>query len=295
MSIQMKVLGVVAPLIARVVDLRPPSLEKQRAVMLKLELRAKIPAGVTVTEEVLAGLTVLHATSGNRDRGVVLHLHGGAYVGGSRHTARSLTDLVADGGPDLISVEYRLAPEHPFPAGLDDAVAAYRELIRSTPPERVVVMGESAGGGLVLALVQRLRDEGLPFPAGVVPVFPWADLELKGETMRTNSNKDSLSTTSLAKAAADYGGGRSLAEPGLSPVHGSFDGFPPTYIPVGTRDMLLTDARDVAAKLLAAGVDVTLREWPGCIHGFYVLNVPEARACRLEIREFVEKLLSSAP
>ena len=150
-------------------DADDPDLAKARRSVDRLEPRFRLARGVTVTENVIAGVHVRRYTSGGKTPGVVVHFHGGAYFCGSSLMARRYSRIVAQGGPDMVSVDYRLAPEHPYPAALDDALAVYRTL----SAEPIVVVGDSAGGGLALALVQLVREQGLPMPLGLAPIFPW--------------------------------------------------------------------------------------------------------------------------
>ena len=258
-----------------------------RARGAKLEKRFKPKPGVTETVVELGGVPCRRFTSGGGSRGVFFHVHGGGYTGGSSVIGRLYTRITAGGGPDIVSVDYRLAPEHPYPAALDDALAAYRAVLETVPADKVVVGGESAGGNLAIALVQRLIADGLPLPAAVVPVFPWSDLTHTSSAWTTNAGRDILTKQGLDHCSLAYAGGLPLDDPRISPQFGSFKGFPPALVPVGTRDCLLEDARAVVKQMKESGVTVTLREWPGAVHGFTLLPVPESRAAMAEIRDFV--------
>ncbi|WP_133258149.1 alpha/beta hydrolase [Streptomyces sp. V2] len=272
----------------------PADVAADRRLLRRLTSLARGPRGVRLTEEVIAGVPVVRASSGVRAHGTVLYLHGGAYMAGRARDVVTAAHLSAGNGPDLVSVEYRLAPEHPYPAAVDDALAVYRELVRAPGADRLVVMGESAGGGLALALLQQARDEGLPMPAAVVPVFPWADLSLSGASSTANIGRDLLTRSQLLEAAAWYADGRDLRDPGLSPLFGSFRGLPPAYVPVGRHDLLLDDSRRLAARLRTDDVPVVLDEWPGTIHGFLQVPSAEGRQCRRRVRAFVHEALSAA-
>lgn len=260
---------------------------KDRTRGAKLEKRFKPRSGATESEVVLGGVPCRRFTSGGSARGTFLHVHGGACTAGSSAVGRLYTHITEGGGPDVVSVDYRLAPEHPYPAAVDDVLAAYLALLESVPAEQVVVGGESAGGNLVLALVQRLVREGLPVPAAVVPIYPWSDLTHSSPSWTTNGRRDILTKEGIDPSARVYAGELALDDPRVSPQFGSFEGFPPAFIPVGTRDCLLDDSRAVAAAMRIAGVDVTLTEWADAVHGFTLLPTEESRQAMAAIREFV--------
>ena len=274
---------------------RPVDLARERRLNDRVSARLRTPGGVTVTEEVFGGVPVARMWSGGGARGTVLFLHGGAYVLGSARQALASVAVCTHGGPDLVSVEYRLAPEHPFPAALDDAMAVYRELVRSPGAGRLVVAGGSAGGGLLLLLLQRARDEGLPMPVAAVAEHSWADLSTSGPSATADVGRNMLVRSQLQEEAAWFAGGRDLRDPAVSPLFGSFRGFPRTYLPVGTSDLLLDDARRVAAAMAADGVDVVLEEWPGAIHAFTALPLREGRLYRRRLRAFVDASLPPTP
>jgi acetyl esterase/lipase len=253
----------------------------------KMERRFKPKSGVAEAALELGGVPGRRFTSGGESRGVFFHLHGGAYVGGSSAVGRLYTGISAEGGPDVISIDYRLAPEHPYPASLDDALTAYRSLLETMPASKIVVGGESAGGNLVLALVQRLIEDGLPLPAAVVPVYPWSDLTQTSTTWTTNARQDIHRKGTIDQCAGAFAAGLPLDDPRVSPQFGSFTGFPPALIHVGTHDCLLEDARVVARSMKEVGVRVTLQEVLGAVHGFTLLPMPESRAAMAEIRDFV--------
>jgi epsilon-lactone hydrolase len=290
MSIRMSVMQRGAVFFAQRAATRDLDLAKARQTTLAMERRFRLARGVTTSKDTIAGVPVRRYSSGGGTPGVVLHLHGGAYFCGSSNMARRYTAIVADGGPDLVSADYRLAPEHPYPAALDDAHAVYCAL----SDEPIVVVGDSAGGGLALALVQRVRDEGRPVPVGLAAIFPWADLTQSGLSWSVNAGRDLLTKGGLDQAAAMYAAGIDLRTPGVSPLFGAFTGFPPTQITVGTRDSLLDDARSVTAALHAAGAEVSLHEVTGAIHGFATLPTPEARAAIHALAEFARVCLARA-
>ena len=217
----------------------------------------------------------------SEEAGTLIYLHGGAYAVCSPATHRQVTGAFARRGFRVFAPDYRLAPEHPYPAALDDAVAVPRGLLESgTAPSRIAVAGESAGGGLALALLVRLRDEGLPLPGAGILFSPWADLSLSGESLRTNDGRDPMfHGTHAAWVASLYLGGADPRDPHVSPVHADLTGLPPLLIHVGETELLLDDARRIAAKAEACGVVHSLGIWPDVVHGWQLLPaiLPEAR------------------
>ena len=206
---------------------------------------------------------------GIRTDAAVLYLHGGGYVIGSPRSHRHLAAAIARaGGTAALLLDYRLAPEHPFPAALEDAVAAYEWLLaRGIAPERIVVAGDSAGGGLTVATLLALRDRQLPRPGAGVCISPWVDLTCSGATYVTKAAVDPIvareSVTMMAQAYAGAGDPKGSL---LSPLYADLRGLPPLLVQVGSDEVLLDDALGLGERARAAGVDVTVREWPAMIH-----------------------------
>jgi epsilon-lactone hydrolase len=221
----------------------------------------------------------------------VLYLHGGAYVIGGPGSHGKLAAHVAKAAAAVTYLaDYRLAPEHPFPAALDDALAAYQWLLREHPGARVVIAGDSAGAGLALATALSLRDAGAPVPAALVLMSPWTDLTLSGESHESKAARDPMLRASwLARCAALYSGGRPLTDPLLSPAFARLSGLPPTLIQVGTEEILLADAERLAAAITQAGGRATLSRHEGLWHDFQVHAgfLPEADRALGEIGAFV--------
>jgi epsilon-lactone hydrolase len=223
---------------------------------------------------------------------LVLHLHGGAYVFSPGELGAAEAVLLAHYGQTLVlSVDYRMPPDHPFPAALDDAVAVYQAIAKTHRPADLAVFGTSAGGGLAAAMLQKLISLGSAMPAVLGLGTPWADLTKTGDTMFTNEDIDQVLVHYdgvLGAAARLYAGGRDLADPGLSPVNGDFAGFPPTVLIAGTRDMLLSTTVRLHRKLRAAGIDAQLHVFEGMPHGFYLglPDAPESRETYTEIARF---------
>jgi monoterpene epsilon-lactone hydrolase len=223
--------------------------------------------GVDVRRGKLGGrpMEVITPRHGDASRRV-LYLHGGGFTIGSARTHRALaTHLAAATGATVHLLDYRLAPEHPFPAGLDDALAAYRELLDDgADPARTALAGDSAGGWLVLAAVQRLRDAGDPLPAVLGLVSPW--LDLLGTAWPADRSDAMLRPSWLRRCAAGFAPGADLATADLAPLEGDLAGLPPMIVHVGSEEILLPDAVRLAVAARAAGVPVELRRWDGLWH-----------------------------
>ena len=222
---------------------------------------------------------------------VLLYFHGGGYVSGSPATHRSLmVRLGQAANARVFAPDYRLAPEFPYPAALEDAWTAYWWLLaQGIAPGQIVVAGDSAGGGLTVALMLALRAAGMPLPAAGVCLSPWFDLALTARSMTTNYHSDYLNDAILHAAAAMYLGDRDLREPLASPLYADLRGLPPLLIQVGGAEMLLDDGRRFAARARKAGVDVTLEGYTGMVHvwHFTYLVEPRARQAVQAIGEFV--------
>jgi epsilon-lactone hydrolase len=224
----------------------------------------------------------------------VLYLHGGGYVLFSPRTHRELVSRIARAsGARALSLDYRLAPEYPHPAAVDDTVKAYKWLLEcGVSPSSIAVMGDSAGGGLTLALLQILRDNKIPLPACAVCLSPWADLTCSGESHIKNSHIDPmLPQTKIRDYAKAYMQGGDLSQPSASPLFGDFSNLPPILIHVGTDEILLDDSRRVAEKASKTNTKIELKIWPRMIHVFQALAhfVPEGKQSIREIGEFVKR------
>ncbi len=228
----------------------------------------------------------------------VLYHHGGGYVSGRPANYRNLAARLARGlGADVLLAEYRLAPEHPYPAALEDAVANYRALVERRDPATLAVSGDSAGGGLTLALLQRIRDEGLPAPAAGVLLSPWADLGDESPSRGHNDEADDmLARRTLVNAAAAYLAGASVKESGASPALGDLGGLPPLRVTVDDSEILLDDAIRVADGARAAGGEAQLIRRQGLFHVWpaMVPLMPEARQTLEEIVAFLDGRLGLA-
>jgi acetyl esterase/lipase len=220
--------------------------------------------------------------AGGGPRPVIFYMHGGGYIFGSTGLYRSMTmPMAAIAGADLFSLDYRLAPEHPCPAAIEDALAAYDWLTARTPPDRIVLGGDSAGGGLALATLQALRRRGVPMPAGAFLYSPWTDLAATGATIAANARADAMfNETLIRESGKKYAGALDLKDPRVSPLYGDFHGLPPLLVLASRDEMLFDDARRAAEKAKAAGVSVRFEPGEGLCHVwplFYPL-FPEAKA-----------------
>jgi monoterpene epsilon-lactone hydrolase len=244
---------------------------EQRAIFEKMIASIPLPGDVVATTGTLGGVPVVHVgVAGVESDDVIFYLHGGAYCIGSAAASVGLaSDVVRRAGAPAVSVDYRLAPENPFPAAVDDAVAAYRALLETVPASRVAFVGESAGGGLTAATLVALKAAGLPQPSCAVMFSPWADLTLSGDSMTSKADVDpALTPAGLRLRAADYAGGRPAADPLVSPVFADLTGLPPLLIQAGSHEILLDDATRLAARAAAADVQVRLEVTPGVPHVF---------------------------
>ena len=226
----------------------------------------------------------------------VLYFHGGGYAFGTEPLVRDFTwRLGAATGAGVLYFDYRLAPEHPFPAAVEDADKVYRWLARRMDPSRIVFVGDSAGGGLVFATLHKMRDEGHAMPRAAVAISPWTDLALTGRSLQTNARADPMmDVRNLPTYAAHYLGGADPRHPYASPLYGDPSGLPPVLIQVGSDEILRDDAVRMAEKLRAAGGDVKLEEWPRMPHVWhhYARIIPEGRHAIERIGKFVQTQLS---
>ena len=270
------------------------TLEAMRGRLAVLERLVPPPPKDTLARRVdLAGVkAVAVATPESLSGRHVLYLHGGGHVAGSPATYRDFIWRVAAATRARAYIlDHRLAPEHPFPAALDDAVTAYRALLADgADPRRMAVMGESSGGGLVLAMLLKLRDQGSRLPAAAVLLSPWTDLALTGDSLRRNAEADPmLRSEEAARFASHYLAGVDPRAPYASPLYGDPTGLPPTLIQVGSDEILLDDSVRMAERMRAAGCEIELEIWPRMPHAWQVWArvLPEARAAIERIGAFV--------
>ena len=246
----------------------------------------KVDAGGVPSEWVIAPVS-------RADR-VLIHLHGGAYTMGGPDSHRLLaTRRARTTRARVLLPVYRLAPEHPHPAAVEDAAAAYRWVLgQGFTPRQVAISGDSAGGGLTAAVLVALRDAGDPLPAAGVLISGWLDLTLRGESVRSRADVDPMVTVALLRQSGEaYAKGSDPRAPTASPVFADLGGLPPLLVQVGDREILLDDSRAFAERAKQAGVDVTLEVWDEMIHVWHAFAdlLPEgAQACE-RIAEFLER------
>lgn len=232
---------------------------------------------------------------------VILQLHGGGYMGAVRNAYYVFAGLYNEvsKGCNVLTPDYRVAPEHPYPAALEDALASYQWLLdKGYYGEQIIVAGDSAGGGLAMALCMYLKDHHMPMPGGVIAMSPWTDLTASGESYITNYEKDPLfgNTKESLIYVNDYAGDHNKMDCYISPLFGDFRGFPPMLIQVGSLEMLLSDSVSVAAKARQQGIRVRLSIYEGMFHVFQMayLNIPESKKAWAEVGKFIDVLRSDS-
>lgn len=267
--------------------------EEQRAAMEATTAAFPLPDGGKIVADTVGGVACEWQWMGGADESkVLLYFHGGGYVIGSPKTHRSLVlELSRVSGLKALSVDYGLAPENPFPAAVDDALAVYKALLDGgTPAKNVVIAGDSAGGGLSLALMLKIKDEGLPQPAGAALLSPWSDMRLNAPSYESRKDADPMVThEGLAGMAAHYLGSTAPENPLASPILADLAGLAPMLIHVGDAEILLDDAVILAKNAEAAGADVSIKVWDDMIHVFqaFYAMVDEARESVKEIGAYL--------
>ena len=242
-------------------------------------------------------ITPATLSNANRNR-LLMHVHGGGYVFSPGEAALPEALLLAGiGGFRVVSVDYRMPPDAPYPAAMDDALAVWRELIKTNDPRRMAVFGTSTGGGMTLALVLRAKAEGVALPAAIAPGTPWSDLTETGDTYQTNEWVDNVLVTWkgwLGRAALLYAAGHDLKDPMLSPIYGDFTGFPPAILTSGTRDLFLSNTVRTHRKLRRAGVEADLNVYEGQSHAQYIgdPDAPETKEAVTDIATFFDHHLA---
>lgn len=277
---------------------REGSFAERRAALDALAGSAPPAADVTCTPCEVAGRPAAWVAAADaREEGALLYLHGGGYCVGSIASHRGLAgDLSRAVGRRVLLLDYRLAPEHPFPAALDDATAAYRSLLDGgADPQRLAIAGDSAGGGLAAATLVALRDAGTPLPAAAALLSPWTDLSLSGPSMEARADVDPMVQRATLQPMADaYLDGADPTTPLASPLFADLRRLPPLLIHVGSAETLLDDAVRFAARARAAGVDATLEVWDDMVHVWHAFAflLPEARDAIARLGAFLRERLA---
>jgi monoterpene epsilon-lactone hydrolase len=261
----------------------PPSIQQTREMANPMmAAMAAVPVGVRFEAVDAGGVPAIWVVpeGATTDR-VIQYLHGGGYVIGTAATHQNMLGHLANAtGCRALSVDYRLAPEHPHPAAVNDSVTAYEWLLaQGIDARRIAVAGDSAGGGLTMATLIAIRDRGLPNPAAGIPMSPWIDMEVTGSSMQTKADVDLMVGAAGLKMMADlFLNGHDARDPLCAPLHADLTGIAPIYVQVGGEETLLDDATRLATNAAAAGVDVRLDVFPEMQHVFQlsVGNMPEA-------------------
>ena len=287
LSLRARLFQRIIPKVMPSADLSP---EEQRA---KLSRAVGLPnRRVEVVDLQLGGVPVTRVTpKGAARRRHLLHVHGGGFVvGTTRGFVGYLSELALQADATITSVDYRLAPEHPYPAAIDDCLAAYRAVIDEVDPTSLAIVGESAGGNAVLATLVRARDEGWALPAAAVLLSPWVDLTFSGASMSRNRDAELMLEPALFTGWRDaYVGGKDPADPGISPLFADLSGLPPMHVQATTAEVLEDDARRLVDRAREAGVDAELVVFDELWHIFQtqVPFVPEARAAMDQLVTFI--------
>ena len=298
-----------APYRAPAWNANPPDDAGWRAIVAKLAdaalpviARTRETLGLTMTATTVGGVKAFEFTprtmpDAHRNQ-LILNIHGGGYVYGPGESGMMEAMLIsAYGGYRVIAIDYRMPPDAPYPAAMDDATAAWRAVAAAHDPKRVAIVGTSTGGGMALALMLRAKAEGLPLPGAIAPGTPWSDMTATGDTYRTNEWLDNVLVSYdgyLSHAAKLYAAGRDLRDPQLSPINGDFAGLPPAILTSGTRDLFLSNTVRTHRKLRRAGVEAQLHVYEGLSHAQYLFDpaAPETKEVFTEIAAFFDAHLA---
>ena len=282
----------------RKIDLASADIGKMRKRLDQLGRLSRVARKVAIQEDKLYGLNVEWYRPENARSGkIVLYLHGGAFVLGSCDSHRKLVTQIARAGRiDAVMPEYRLAPEHPYPAGLQDCLGVYRALLDyGYNPRNIVVAGDSAGGGLTMSLMLELRHTGIPLPGAAVLLSPFLDLTASGESVTTRAAQEPwFRAADVHVVIKYYCPDEDLENPLLSPVFANVAGLPPTLVQVGDDEILLSDSTRIAGNMSEAGVEVDLHVYPEMWHVFqlFVGKMPESRVAVDKIGAFIDAQFS---
>ena len=284
-------------------DANPKSAEEWKELVATLAARGataqagiREKLGVTMQPAVIGGVKAFILApkvipAANRNR-LLVHVHGGGYVYNPGEAGTGEAALMAAyGGFKVISFDYRMPPDAPYPAAMDDAMAVWKAALKMQKPRNMAIFGTSTGGGMTLAMILRAKQEHLPLPAAIAPGTPWSDLTETGDTYKTNEWLDNVLVSYngyLSHAAQLYANGHDLRDPQLSPIYGDFHGFPPAILTSGTRDLFLSNTVLTHRKLREAGVDAVLQVFEGMSHAQYLFDpyAPETKEAFTEIARF---------
>ncbi len=277
-------------------NLMDPALpiSEQRKKLSNMQKLSVMPLGVTTQKLTVAGLKGLWITPKNCDQDrVILYLHGGGYNIGSIESHKEMAARLAKSAKaKILLIDYRLAPEHPYPAALNDAKRAYRWLLESgNQAKDICIAGDSAGGGLTLATAIALRNDKIEMPACLCTFSPWTDVAMTGETMQESTYDPMLNVSWIKQMADGYSQGKDLSEPTLSPLYDSFSALPPMLIHVGSDELLLSDSTRFAKRAKAAGVDVDIEVWPRMWHVWHLHAgfMPESKQAISDAGAYIAK------
>ena len=290
-------------------DANPKSAEEWKELVATLAARGaaaqagiREKLGVTMQPAVIGGVKAFILApkvipAANRNR-LLVHVHGGDYVYNPGEAGTGEAALMAAyGGFKVISFDYRMPPDAPYPAAMDDAMAVWKAALKMQRPRNMAIFGTSTGGGMTLAMILRAKQEHLPLPAAIAPGTPWSDLTDTGDTYKTNEWLDNVLVSYngyLSRAAQLYANGHDLRDPQLSPIYGDFHGFPPAILTSGTRDLFLSNTVLTHRKLREAGVDAVLQVFEGMSHAQYLFDpyAPETKEAFTEIARFFAEHLA---
>jgi monoterpene epsilon-lactone hydrolase len=299
MSLQAKLLNTAiktASFLNRRASFNSHHIDKYRRSFEKFTRYYKTPANIQRQDFSIGQLSAAWFTPLSlNNKAVILYLHGGGYMMGSINTHQALMSNIASlSGYRVLGIHYRLAPEHPFPAALDDALKAY-QFLRATGylPSQIILAGDSAGGGLALSVLLALKERGQPLPAAAICFCPWTDLSLQGKSLIFNAKKGPFFyKDAIPKTAQLYLAGTSAVNPLASPIYGDLSQLPPLFIQASDSEMLLSDSVDFAQKARAAGVEVSLDLWKDMMHAWQLLQgwLPESRQALEKMLMFINNL-----
>ena len=304
-ALRESIAGAPEPDVAASAQFAPASREEWDAILTERSQQgagvlAELP-GVTVEQADIDGVVVRHVRPADvrpeHAAHLFVHVHGGAYVFGGGDATVSEAALIATRvGIPVVSIDYRMPPEHPFPGSVDDVVTVYEQLLTERPATALALGGTSAGGGLALAATHKFKELGLDVPGAIFAGTPWSDLTKTGDTQFTNEDIDRILVGYdglLSASARLYAGDYDLKNPLLSPLYGDFQGFPPTYLVTGTRDLFLSDVVRTHRKLREAGVVADLNVYEGVSHADYLVmpTSPESQQVFAELGVFLRQHL----